>query len=683
MKNFKHIFLIISSLLFINLIYAQENDWREYLQQLSEEDMSESAIENMYQELLSLEGNPMNLNTVSREELNRFPLLSSFQANELANFLEKNRPVYTVYELRNVSQLDYNTVALILPFFYVGEKQTKGEKLSIVKILKKGRHEVQVRFDKTLTKRAGYGEFSDSILEKYPNRKYRGEDFYHSFKYAFTYRDKIQLGILGEKDAGEPFWQSDYRKGYDHYGFHLIVRDLGTIKTAALGDYRLSFGQGLVLNNDFMIPKSWAINNIVRRTIQPKRHFSTAENGFFRGLAAVIGVGKVNITAFYSHKFIDTNLAKDSSFTSFKTDGYHRTPLEIKKRHNTHEQITGLNINYNNNHLQIGLSGVYYQFNRLYMPTPRSYNVFYLRGSKNMNAGIDYSYRFSRFTFAGETAISQNGALATLNTLEFYPVSAASLTLLYRNYAKDYQALYANAFSDGGHIQNENGFYIGSTICPLPKLSVTMYLDFVQFPWLKYNLDKPSSTLDFYALSTYRLSETSHFELRYKFKQKEKNAKYPDKKTTVVLPFDTHKLRVRFEKSYENGWSFRTTLNGAYYRVEHFPKKNGWMLSQHIAYRGNSKIQSDLFVGYFNANSYYVRLYSYERNILNTFYMPSFYGKGIRTALSGRYNITKNLSFSIKSGYTRYFNRETISSGTEKIEGNSRLDVYTFLKWRF
>lgn len=683
MKALTYILLFFCLSLFFESVRAQENDWREYLQQLSEEEMSESSIENMYQELLTLEENPMNLNTVSREELNRFPLLSPFQANALADFLEKNRPIYTVYELRNVSPLDYNTVALILPFFYVGEQQKKEEKLAIANMLKNGRHEVQMRFDKTLTKRSGYSEFPDSILEKYPNRKYRGEDFYHSLKYAFTYRDKIQFGMLGEKDAGEPFWQTDYRKGYDHYGFHLIVSDLGVLKTVALGDYRLSFGQGLVLNNDFMLPKSWAMNNIVRRTIQPKRHFSTAENGFFRGIAAVVGIKNIDITAFYSFQFIDTNLAKDSTFTSFKTDGYHRTPLEIEKKHNTREQVTGLNINYKNNRLQIGLSGIYYHFNRAYMPMLRDYNVFYLRDTRNINAGIDYSYRFSRFTFAGETAISQNGALATLNTVEFYPVSAASLTLLYRNYTKDYQALYANAFSDGGNIQNENGFYIGSTIHPLPKLSVTIYLDFVRFPWLKYNLDKPSSATDFYALSTYRLSETSHFELRYKFKQKEKNAKYPDKKTTVVLPFDTHKLRARFEKTLENGWNFRTTLDGAYYWMEHFPKEIGWMLSQHIAYRGDSKMQGDFFAGYFDADSYYARLYSYERNILSTFYMPSFYGKGMRVALSGRYNITKNLSFSIKSGYTRYFNRETISSGTEKIRGNSRLDVYTFLKWKF
>ena len=37
---------------------------------------------------------------------------------------------------------------------------------------------------------------------------------------------------------------------------HLIVREVGKLKTFVLGDYRLSFGQGLVLNNDFVGSKA-------------------------------------------------------------------------------------------------------------------------------------------------------------------------------------------------------------------------------------------------------------------------------------------------------------------------------------------------------------------------------------------------------------------------------------------
>ncbi len=665
-------------------VKGQNQTWREYLEQLAEGGMDGTTIENMYEELTSLENNPMNLNAVTRDELQRFPLLSIDQSLAIADFLEKNRPVYTVYELRNVIALDYATIERILPFFYVGKvADRKQETLS--EIIKNGKNEIQSRFDKTLTPRAGYGYFSDSILTRYPNRKYLGEDFYTSLKYSFAYKDKIQFGIIGEKDAGEPFLKTGYSKGYDHYGFHLIVRDMGILKTLALGDYRLSFGQGLVLNNDFMISKSGTSNTVIRNTIKPKRHFSTAENGFFRGAAAAIGIKNITITAFYSNKNIDATISKEGNITSFKTDGYHRVPLDMEKKNNTREEVTGMNIDYRNNRFQVGINGLYHRYNRLYNPVLHDYNTYYLRDSRNTNGSIDYSYRFYRFVFAGETAISQNGAAATINALEWNPATPyiGSVSLLYRNYSKAYQACYANAFSESSHVQNEEGLYIGSTLYPFSRTSLTMFIDIVRFPWLRYNVDKPSSAVDFYAMVSCFLSENSIFDIRYKIKRKEKNTTYPDNTTTSVLPYMTHKFRLRYTKTFKKGWNMRTTIDMNMHQIKYFPKEYGYLLAQNIGYDVNNKISSDFFAGYFHTDTYNTRVYSCERNILNTFYMPSFYGKGIRITLSARYAILRNVILSVKGGLTRYSDRDTIGSGTEQIDGNLRTDIYTYLRWKF
>ena len=181
----------------------QPGDWRKFVEQLAEEGMNEASIEKMYEELLQLENDPINLNTVTREQLENFPLLSMEEADAIFHFLEKNRPIYTLFELRNVPYLDLKTVGMILPFFHIGETEKKETRLQANDLLKYGRHEAQLRFDKTLTQRAGYGEFPDSLLARYPNRKYRGEDFYTSLRYSFGYRNKMQIGVTAEKDAGE------------------------------------------------------------------------------------------------------------------------------------------------------------------------------------------------------------------------------------------------------------------------------------------------------------------------------------------------------------------------------------------------------------------------------------------------------------------------------------------------
>ena len=662
---------------------GQNQTWREYLEQLTEEGMDEANIENMYEELIFLESNPINLNTATRDELQRFPLFSIDQALAVADFLEKNRPVYTVFELRNVVALDYATIERVLPFFYAGETTQKQK--TFREIIKIGRNEIQNRFDKTLTQRAGYKHFSDSILARYPNRKYLGEDFYTSLKYSFTYKDKIQFGLVGEKDAGEPFLKANYPKGYDHYGFHLIVRDKGILKTLAVGDYRLSFGQGLVLNNDFMLSKTGTSTTVIRTTIEPKRHFSTAENGFFRGAAATMKIKNISFTTFYSDKYIDATISKEGDITSFKTDGYHRVPLDMEKKNNTREKVTGVNVNYRNNRLQIGINGLYHCFNRMYNPVLHDYNTYYLRNKENINGSVDYYYRFSRFVFAGETAFSKNGGRATLNALEWKPTTPhiGSVSVLYRNYSKAYQALYANAFSEGSNVQNEEGLYLCSTFYPFPCASLTIFADIIRFPWLRYNINDPSSAIDYYAMATYSFSRTSIIDIRYKLKRKKKNASYPDEKTTSVLPYITHKLRLRYVDTFKNKWNMRTTIDMNMYQIKYFPKEYGYMISQNIGYRNNSKLTGDFFVGYFHTNTYNTRVYSYERNILNTFYMPSFYGKGIRLALSARFAILQNLTFSLKGGFTQYSDRDGIGSGTEQIDGNRRTDIYTYLRWNF
>jgi hypothetical protein len=432
-----------------------------------------------------------------------------------------------------------------------------------------------------------------------------------------------------------------------------------------------------------MISKSWGTNTIIRRTQGPKRHFSTAESGFFRGAAAVFQMGNVTVTPFYSNKRFDANLSGDGQITSFKTDGYHRTSLEIEKKNNSREQVTGVNINYRNEQLQLGVSGIYHAYNRMYCPVVREYNYYSLRDSSHINASIDYAYRLNRLMLAGEAAIARNGATATTHMVQYSPSGLFSLSALYRHFPISYNAMHAQAFSEGSRVENENGLYIGAIFNPLRKISATTYIDLFRFPWPKSQVDKPSAGFDFYFLGTYAVNQNANFELRYKIKQKEQNAGYPDENSRTVLPHSTQKIRLRYNHVLKSGWDFRTTFDASLFCRKHFPQEKGFMLSQHAGYRGSKKIRGDLFAGYFKSDSYDSRLYSYERNLLTTFYMPSFHGKGIRLAASGRYAFTPRLSFSAKIGHTCYFDRETIGSGTERISGNRRTDLFTYWQWRF
>ncbi len=211
---------------------------------------------------------------------------------------------------------------------------------------------------------------------------------------------------------------------------------------------------------------------------------------------------------------------------------------------------------------------------------------------------------------------------------------------------------------------------------------VNSYLDLAHHPWMRLGVDEPSSTIDYYLLTSWEISRRTSLDLRYKYKRKEKSFSLPDESAKPLLPYTTQKIRLRWMQSLQGGWELRATADMALYKEQPFPVEKGIMLSQSISYRGRGRLTGDAFIAFFDAESYDARLYSYERNLLSSFYMPSFYGKGMRLALSGKYSVSPSLTLSFKAAHTRYRDRDTIGSGTELINGNSRTDIWCYLRWK-
>ena len=150
----------------------------------------------------------------------------------------------TIYELQLVEEMDKRTIDLLLPFVCVRAVKAGRGYPALKSILKYGKHETLARLDVPFYIRKGY------------EKNYLGPSLYHSLRYNFHYGDYLQIGVTGEKDAGEPFFALHNRKGYDYYSFYFLIKNLGRLKALALGNYRLSFGQGLVLSTDFRLGKN-------------------------------------------------------------------------------------------------------------------------------------------------------------------------------------------------------------------------------------------------------------------------------------------------------------------------------------------------------------------------------------------------------------------------------------------
>ena len=655
--------------------------WMEYIEELLENsDENSESIEKLFEELSYLSENPLNLNLATADQLKQIPFLSDVQILSILDYRQKQGEFVSIFELKNIRALDMETIDMILPFVYVGEID-KTRSISFKNLLDYGKNELLLRYDRCLNEKSGYKDIPDSILQKYPNRKYVGEPFYTSLRYSYAFDNRLIAGIVAEKDAGEAFWNAVH-KGYDYYSIHAILKDMGKLRTLALGDYKVSFGQGLVISNDFTPSRSSILAQAERRNHGFRRHYSTNESDFFRGIATTVTLGKVDVSAFFSNRRADAT-ADELTISSFKTDGLHRTKGDLDKKGNISIQAVGGNMRYSSPHFLIGFTAQTYTFGGLSVdPNPAPYNRFYFRGKRNTNAGLDYSWRHRQIVLFGETALSANGAMATLNALQWSAASGLRALILYRHFDRKYQAFYGNAFSQSSTVQNEEGLYISMQWSPIAYWRVSGFADFFRFPWLKYGIDAPSSGQEYMIQTDFTGIKNTILSARYRFRQREKNVNEGNE--VSIVPVDHHRVRLQITHKLNQAMTFRTTFEGNMYDEPVKPVTQGWVISQSIGWRGqNSPIQADFYGAYFKTDDYNTRIYSNEKNMLYAFSIPSFYGEGIRLSTVMRYYMTKKLNFSFKAAWAHYFDRQTIGSGLEEIAGNNKVDIYAQLSWKF
>ena len=696
------LFLFLIMFLFcfraVSQTIQSDDKWMEYIEELAESlEEDDERIETLYADLSFLAAHPFDLNTVNEEMLSRLPFLSDLQIEEIIGYRQRNGNMLTIYELKNVTALDWPTIELMLPFVYVGDRASAQRIISPDNLLRFGSNEFVVRYGRTLQEKQGYRPQPDSILQLYPNRQYLGEPFYHAIRYSYTFDERIQAGLVAEKDAGEPFWNS-HHKGYDYYSAHVMLRYMGALKSLAIGDYKASFGQGLVLSHDFTPSRNAFLSQIERRNNGFRRHYSTGEVDFFRGVASTLQLKNVELSLFYSYRQLDAT-ADSLHITSFKTDGMHRTVNDWEKRRNVPTHTYGGNIRYVTPQLVVGLTAIGYQFGNLEVdPTPSPYNLFYFRGNRNTNVSVDYQFKHRQIKFFGETAMSANGGWATLNTLQWTPTSYAGGLILYRSYARDYQSFYGNAFSQGSMVQNEQGLYLGIQLTPVANWKISGYADFFRFPWLKYGIDAPSTGVEYMMQADYSQWDKFSMYLRYRYRQKESNRTSANEPEATVLPEMQHRIRYQLLCKPSVVLSLKTALDFTLFDEQETAtlpmspnektptdrKSRGWMISQGIGWKPSSiPLQADLYLAWFNTDDYSSRISSYEKNLLYVYGTSSFYDKGTHVSTVLRYMPTKQLALSTKIGWTHYTARETIGSALETIEGNNRTQVDLMIHWKF
>ena len=656
----------------------------DIFEQYTAENDEDIDYDTFYEELMYFSENKINLNKTMREELERLPFLSDIQVENIISHIYRFGALQTIYELQLIDGLDMTDIRRMLPFVVVGEGVDTNKKIYWHDLIRYGKNELFFRLDKGLESKEGY-QFLPEEDENAPesnSKKYVGDSFYHSLKYRFHYKDRVQVGVTAEKDAGEQFIGKTHT-GYDFYAITAQLKDFGKFKTIVVGDFRANFGMGLVLRSDFGMGKSSYVLNVIPRNSGLKKYGSTDENNFFRGVGASVRLGKFDVSAFYSNKMIDADTANNSFSSMYKT-GLHRTLAEISKKHTVNQQVVGGNVTFTYSKIQFGITAVNTLFDNRLQPVKATYNYFYFAGKQQTTGGLHYRMRWQKLNVFGETAMTDNGAMATINGFSFIPLSQVNLVVMHRYYSPEYDTFYATAFSETSRINNESGFYLGAEIRPYKKWKISTYADSYRFPWPKYGIDVPSVGSDYLLQTDYAAKKNVAMFWRFKYEEKQGNLSQTEFVMPIVVPIKKMSLRYSLTYSFGN-FNFKNVLDGNLVQKGDAPWTYGVIASQDVSYDFKTfPLKVDFRYQFFDAVNYENRFYSYEKDVLYAFSIPMYFGLGNRYYLNFQYELNKRLSLYFKFAQTIYADdREILSSGNETIAGNRKTDARFLLKWEF
>lgn len=663
---------LLTLLLMCPMAASADTEWETWLEGIMQDgDYSEAQYEEMYNALSDMTQNKININHATRQELEALPFLSEKQVMDIMEYLDRYHSIKSLNELMSIESIDYETRQLLYEFLYVGEGKSPGFP-SLSTLSKYGKNELSLYGKLPMYDRAG-----DAADGEYLGYKYK---FWT--RYTFSYSDYVKAGFVAAQDAGEPFFSQNNKYGFDQYSAYLMLKRLGRVEALVIGRYSVSAGMGLVMNNGFSIGKTSVLQNMGRQGCVLRPHTSASESGYLQGIAASFSLtGNLSLTSFLSYRKTDATLNSDGTISTLLNNNYHRTSAELSKKNNTSISAAGFNTIWNIGDLSLGATAVYTHLSRPLNPNmSATYKRIYPVGSNFFNASLSYSWRHYPLCINGETAISDKGAIATVNTLGYYLSQYVDVMGIYRFYSFRYNSMYSNAFSEGGKTQNESGFYLGVNWHPRYGLDISAYTDIAYFAWPRYGVSQSSYASDNVLSIRYKTGKWL-LSARYRLHLKQK-----DGSGRNLQWRQEHRARLSAEWSDER-WVSRTQID--YSSVSPVSTSassssvsQGYMLTQNF---GFISPKYSLYIGgkYFNTDGYDSRLYSYERAMPRTFSYPSYFGHGIRYSLVAEWRPVPSLQFTAKSGVVDYFDRSTIGSSHQQINASSACDIELGMKWKW
>jgi len=665
MKKSVQIMLLLISVNLTVISKAQEVP-EQQLENLAAETETTSEDDLQLQELENFRRHPINLNEAGVDELRQLSWLSELQITAFINYRRLTGKLLHLLELQAVPGWDLAVIRQILPYVRIGAVMSVTAETG--QRFRKGEHQLLLRMGQLLEKGMEY-------KKRVEENGYQGSPLQMMFRYTYRFKNSLQYGMIGDKDAGESFFKRRQKAGFDFYSVHLFARRLGIIQSLAIGDFTVNLGQGLIQWQSLAFKKSTAITAVKRQSAVLRPYHSAGEFNFQRGAGITIKKGKLESTVFVSLRKLSSNINVDTInqedyVSSLLTGGYHRNNSELEDRQNLSQLSAGGNIQYRLQQGHIGWNGVYYQYEKKNKKRQEPYNQFAWRGREWKNTSVDYSYTWRNLHLFGELAIDQGGHTGLLNGLLVSADPKVDLSFVHRSLAPAYQAVQGNAFTENTLPSNETGLYMGASIRPLTGWKLDAYLDFFRFPWLKYRVDAPGGGRDWVLQVSYTPNRETLLYSRYRKEIKSGNIGGDSVilHTTGLIARESWRTQLNYKLTAE--WTIRSRVELVWFNGAGDGTENGFLGLLDVLYKPMMKPWSaGLRLQYGETDGYNSRIYAYENDVLYSYAIPAFSGKGYRYYMNVQLEAGDRITLWAKWAQTLFLGKKYVGSGQEELPG--------------
>lgn len=622
-----------------------------------------------------MSGNRINPNFAGLDELMLLPGLTLGEANQLIQERVTNGMFNSPDDLMRVKGVDERKIEWISPFLTFEHSPPKaGRTRSRMQFLTdNGRFETYSRYRQTLQKTEG--------SRRSPQEGgYTGSPAHYYQRIRYT-SNHLSLNLTQMKRPGEPL--PDLTK-FDSSSWHISLRNVGFVKTATIGNYSASFGQGLLLWNGGSFGKGMQATGSVSKNDRGIHPLSSANaDAAFRGIAITAG-NRVQITGFYSYKRRTSVRHDDGSVNFPRVAAYYRTLNDRTMKHNLGQETFGGRLRLNRDLGQIGISAFHNRFENPVIQGSRSYQQLLFQGTSLTGASIDYRLQAGSLYLYGEVAATGRSAKAVLSGSEFSAGPSTDLILLYRYYEPEYQSVFGSAFSEqSGYPRNERGVYTGVSHRFSSRLLIRAFRDQFHFPGPRFQSDQPSSGTEWLLYTEYRPRRDLNIYALLRLKSREQESTVEDpfgREVRTLSSISRNSIRLQAEKQLGRDIRLRSRLEVI---RSGRPTETGYLIFQDLRVQVHRNLRVDARITLFDTESYASRVFQFENDLLYVMTNTMLYGQGQRIYLLLHSTLFRYTDIWFKAATTLYENSNTISSGLSEIKGNRKSDIGIQVRFRF